>query len=433
MRLEINGQTKVETQKIDSLDYKKMHSDLKSIDIEIDSMQQRLFKVGFIESDHDGITKVNDSLFETQFRLGTKIETIKIYFNETLVPRTIITNIVDEVYDDHFIIEIREVENTLKQINLSISDLGYPFSELRLNNISKLDESSLSAFLNAPETSAQRRIDKIIVKGYEKFPKSYLKHYLKIRKDQVLNLSEVKTKSNTLSELPFANQIKDPEVLFTRDSTILYLYLEKSRSNSFDGFLGFGTNESTNKIEFNGYLNLNLKNNLNFGESFSLLYRSDENEQRTFNTTLNLPYLLSTPLGVELGLNIFRKDSSFTNVDQMAKLFYQINPKMNVYLGIKSSKSNNLLDDENSVEEIQDYDATKYTVRFSYVKRQSNRLFSTNLLFDIELGIGDRRFAEQKEDQTQVLLNAFKIFNLNRKNSIYLRLNGAGLFSDTYL
>ena len=433
LRLEITGENDFETQNIDSLSYEYFHKDLNSINSEIDSLQQRLFRIGFIESSHEDVNRVNDSVYESHFRLGTQFQKIHIYYDEQLITKNVISDIVNDVYDDHFLVEFKNIEQTMKLINARISDLGFPFSELKLQNISKLDERNLIAYLSSSDNTEQRNINKIIIKGYEKFPKSFLKHYLKIRTDRILNLSEIKEKTKSLSELNFANQIKEPEVLFTRDSTILYLYLEKSRSNSFDGFLGFGTNENTNKIEFNGYLNLILKNNLNFGEAFSLKYRSDENEQRTFDVNLNLPYLLSTPLGVELGLNIFRKDSSFTNVNQMAKLFYQVNPKMNVYLGINSTKSNNLLDDDNAVAEIQDYDATKYTVRFSYIKRQNSRLFNTNLLFDIELGLGDRRFAERDENQSQVLLNAFKIFNLNRKNSIYVRLNGAGLFSETYL
>ena len=77
------------------------------------------------------------------------------------------------------------------------------------------------------------------------------------------DLSEIKNKTTLLQELQFANQIKEPEILFSKDSTILYVYIDKNRSNTFDGFLGFGTNEETSNLELNGYLNLELINNLN--------------------------------------------------------------------------------------------------------------------------------------------------------------------------
>jgi outer membrane protein assembly factor BamA len=432
-QLKITGESDFETAVIDSISYKKNHLDLNSIQEEVDSLQRKLFRVGYIENEFEEIIKKNDSSYLAPFSLKNKYDTIYIYYNNDLVPKSIIQEVSEHVYDDYFILPFHEIETALYFINNKISDLGFPFSEIRLQNIIVKNSNSIEASLVSKEIAQKRSIDKIILKGYEKFPKSYLKHYLKIKSKKTFNLTEVKNKTKALDELRFAGQIKEPEVLFTKDSTILYLYLEKTKSNSFDGFLGFGTNEETNKIDFDGYLNLELNNNLNFGETFNLTYKSDENEQKTFNANLNLPYLFNSPLGVELGLNIFKKDSSFTTVNQKAKLFYQINPQINVFFGINSTKSNNLLSSGNAVAEIQDYNSNIYNIRFLYNKRQQNQLFNTNLLFDIELGNGKRRFLNNSENQTQFLFNAFKIFNLNQKNSAYIRLNGSGLFSDTYL
>ena len=52
---------------------------------------------------------------------------------------------------------------------------------------------------------------------------------------------KLKKKTQKLNDLKFASEIKTPEVLFAKDSTNLYMYIEKAKSNSFDGFLGFGT------------------------------------------------------------------------------------------------------------------------------------------------------------------------------------------------
>ncbi|WP_418510847.1 hypothetical protein [Corallibacter sp.] len=60
--------------------------------------------------------------------------------------------------------------------------------------------------------------------------------FFKIKTDDVFNLSAIKRKTLQFENLKFANQLKDPEVLFTEDSTTLYLYIDKIKSNSFDGF-----------------------------------------------------------------------------------------------------------------------------------------------------------------------------------------------------
>ena len=75
------------------------------------------------------------------------------------------------------------------------------------------------------------------------------------------NLEKMQSKTDLLDQLPFVQQKRPAEVLFTKDSTSIYLYLEKVKSNRFDGFLGFGSDQITGKIEFDGYLDLNLINN----------------------------------------------------------------------------------------------------------------------------------------------------------------------------
>lgn len=431
--LEINGNSDYEASIIDSLNYLKKHANFNSIKLEVDSIQKQLYKKGYIENELKDITKKNDSTFIAQFSLKNKFSTIFIYYNDTIVDPSILNLVTNNIHDDYFELEFTEVEKTLRFINSKITEKGFPFTKSKLSNITIKDRQSLTANLIIETTKDKRTINNIIVKGYEKFPRSFLKHYLKIKPKQTFNLNDIKYKTEKLNDLKFANQTKAPEVLFSKDSTSLYLYLEKAKSNSFDGFLGFGTNEETNSLEFDGYLNLNLTNNLNFGESFRLLYKSDENDQKTFKTDITLPYLFQTPIGVDLQLQIFKKDSSFTTVNQFAKLHYQINSKHKAYAGIINSESNNLLND-NTDTNIVDYKTSYYSLAYEYLKLQnSSFLFPINSKFYLETNFGQRKLSSTNQKQSQFSIDAFKIFNLNTKNSIYMRFNGATLISDTYL
>src|SRR5690606_30770875 len=236
-----------------------------------------------------------------------------------------------------------------------------------------------------------------------------------------------------LNDLKFANQIKSPEVLFSKDSTSIYIYVEKAKSNSFDGFLGFGTNEGTNKLQFDGYLNLNLTNNLNYGESFKLLYKSDENDQKTFQSQLTLPYLFSSPLGMDLQLYIFKRDSSFTTVNQSAKLHYQINPKHTVFFGINATKSNNLLSQPQNTVAIEDYNSNYIAMGYQFIKPQlSNILFPLNAELNMEAHFGKRKNATINEKQSLLDVSAFKIFNFNVENSVFLKTTTRTLVSNSY-
>ena len=432
LSLTVHGNNQNETTLLDSIGYVKNHKDFISIKTEVDRIQKTLFKIGYIENEVKRIEKINDSVFISKLNLKNKFRFIHIYYNEQHIDLTTLNTISKNVNKDYFILKLNEVENTLQHINSVVSKKGFPFSKLKLSNISIKNDSTLKGDLTIAHPEKQRTIHDIIIKGYEKFPKSYLNHFLKIKRQQVFDLEKIKNKTQQLNNLTFANEIKSPEVLFSKDSTTLYVYLQKAQSNTFDGFLGFGTNEDTSRLEFDGYLNLNLINNLNYGEEFRLLYKSDENDQKTFETNMSLPYLFKTPIGVDLLLRIFKKDSSFTTINQSAKIHYQINSKNKIYAGIIATASNNLLD-QNSNTSISDYKTQHYTFAYQYLKPQiNNALFPLRSKFFFETGFGKRKTKSDSEQQSQFSIDALKIFQLNNKNSLFFRGYGSSLITDTY-
>ncbi|RIA10516.1 outer membrane protein assembly factor BamA [Flavobacteriaceae bacterium MAR_2010_72] len=430
--LKAKGQTENETKILDSLDYESQFEDYESLNKEIYSLKTRLEKIGFLESQLEAILKENDSTFLALFDLGEYYKFITIYY-KGLIEKKILSNIASDVNDDFFTIGFEKLEESLNYLNPVLAEKGNPFLKIQIVDIQKNEDLTLRGTLTINnQNDIQRTIDEIVVKGYEKFPTSFIKHYLKLKPKQLLNIKTINRKTSDLDNLAFANQIREPELLFTQDSTSLYIYVEKANSNTFDGFLGFGTNDQTGAIEFDGYLNLNLINNLNYGESLKLLYKSDENEQRTFDIKVSLPYVFGSPLGTEFKLNIFRKDSTFITTSQSAKLIYQFNSRNSLSAGINSIISNNLL--ENSTFLLKDYNSTFYILNYLHQKNQKfDALFPTNFLFDISVGTGKRTVENITEPQTSLHLDTFKIFNLNIKNSLYFRLNGGSLISDDYL
>lgn len=430
LNLYVSGEDKNKTAIIDSIGYSTSFDNYNGIESELNSLKYRLTRLGFIDTTIDSIIKQNDTLFKASLFLGNKINRIRIVYDSNFNAELL--NFINHTKDEnYFELDITELESALKQLNSKIAEQGDPFSTLQLINIYKLNPDLISAQLKIVNNQT-RRIDKIIVKGYEKFPQSYIKRFMKLRTGKTFNLNEIKNKVELLEDLRFANKIKDPEVLFTQDSTTLYLYVEKKQTNNFDGYLGFGTNENTNKIEFDGYLDLRLINNLNFGETLNLFYKSDEIDQQTFRVDADLPYLFGSPVGLQVGLNIFRKDTTFSNAKQYAKINYQINARHRVAAGITSTNSTNLLDNDTSI--LNDYKSNYYTLNYNFTEPQFyDPLFPINFWFDLSYGFGDRENDMGNQSQTVFNLDTYKIFNLNPKNSVYTRFNGAILTSDDYL
>ena len=429
LHLKALGHTEEETESLQNLDYRHTFNDFNSLQLETKSIAESISHLGYLESELLSLYKVNDSSFVANYLLGKRYTKVIIHYGSDF-NRKILKLVSNSISASYFEIEVQKLEASLKILNAEIANSGDPFSTLQLTTIKK-ENGILHADLEIVEKQ-QRTIDSIIVKGYEKFPKSYIKHYLKITRKQPFNLKTIKEKTEALENLQFASQIKNPEVLFTKDSTLLYVYLEKQKSNTFDGFLGFGNNTETNKVEFDGYLNLNLTNNLNYGESFRLLYKSDESDQKTFDIKTRLPYLLGTPIGTELGLNIFKKDSSFVTTSQFVMVDYQINPQHKLALGIKLQASTSLLD--NPILTIRDYKSTFYTIGYTLTKQQRyDPLFPINFMFNISAGKGKRVTDYDEESQTKFELNTFKIFNLNLRNSIYGNFSASLLNSDDFV
>jgi outer membrane protein assembly factor BamA len=430
INLKINGENASSTKIIDSIGYPNTYDDYKSLQTEINTLKEKLTKHGYIDTTIENIIQQNDTLFKADFILGKRINRIKITY-ESDFNVELLNSIHRSQKNNSFELKITELEGYLKDLNSRIAEEGDPFSTLQLVAITKLNSDLISAELKIV-TNQKRRIDKIIIKGYEKFPKSYIKRFMKLKTGKSFNLNAIKEKIELLEELRFASKIKDPEVLFTQDSTTLYLYIEKSRTNNFDGFLGFGTNEDTNKIEFDGYVDLRLINNLNYGETINLFYKSDEIDQQTFSVDANLPYLFGSPVELEVGLNIFRKDSTFLNAKQYANINYLINAQHKVGVGITSTTSTNLLEDDTDI--LNDYTSSYFTLNYNYTKPQfSDPLFPINFWFDFSSGFGDRINDLGKQSQRVFSLDTYKIFNLNNKNSFYARINGATLASNDYL
>ena len=431
LELRILGNSKYENAVIDSLVYQKEFENLKTLNLEIVSVQKKLQLKGYIENELISTKKENDSLYTVKFDLKKQFYTIYIYYDKNEVEKSFLDSFLDEVDDSFFKVPINKLENSLNYINDYLISKGLPFNSVTLSSLEKRDDKSIKANL-VIASNKKRTINSISLKGYEKFPRSFLKHYAKIKESDVLDLNELQRKSQLINQLPFANEFRTPEILFTKDSSSVFLYLEKEKANVFDGFLGFGTNEDNNKLEFYGYLDLRLFNNLNYGEALNIKYRSDGNDQRTFNANLNLPYLLGSPIGIELSLNIFKQDSTFTNTQQVLDVFYQINQKQKIIAGISSRQSNDLT--TNLSETIQDYNATFYSIGYHYISERNNDpLFPINFNFQSKLGFGSRTVNSLKEEQSIFSIYSDKIFNLNKNNSIYLKLVSEGLISDQYL
>ena len=425
--LKIISHVTKEQQIIDSISYNKIHPDAKSIVDEVQLISEKLTQGGYIESQIESNQKINDSTFLYQFQLGKKVAFIHIYISNNSPLKKL------DLFDskkDTLTLPYSEIEPFLKLTLTRLEKKGFALSKLQLINIQKKNQN-LAAELQA-QTEKIRHLDDIIINGYTKFPESHKHNLKRIYKKKVFNQDNLKNIYSDIEKFRFVKQTKYPEILFTTDSTKVYTYLEKVKSNNFDGFIGFSNNEETKKLNVNGYLDLTLNNLLNTGETFSLYWKSDGNDQKTFNAKIELPYIFKSPFGLKAQLNIFKQDSTFQNTQTALDLGYFFNYNTRLYLGYQSAESSDIQNQNTA--SISDYENSFVTSQFEFVDFKSDEfLFPEKTKVDFKVGIGSRKSKLIKNDQIFLNINLKHALFLNDKNNINIKSQNYYLNSDVYI
>ena len=428
--LEISAEKPISESLKDSLSTTTVFNDYSSLQEEAERVPTQLQRFGFIAAELKSLSKKTDTTYHAFYNMGPKFTYIKVYHNNEIFSRKQLQRISNEVTDNYFILDFETAEQALQELNNLQTENGNSFARLRLGNLI-IEDNIVIAQLET-EGEQIRTLDSIVVKGYEKFPKSFLKYYAGLKKGKPFSKTKLLKQNTIIDNLGFASTTKSPEILFRKETTVAYLYLEKQNNNLFDGILGFATDETTQRLQLNGYINLELNNNLNFGEQLIVNYKADGNEQQNFRAKVTMPYILKSPFGVGLELKIFKRDSTFVTTEQLAQISYQINPISSVYGGYKGYESNNLLDLAVAGTAVEDYTSKFLITGGTLVLPQESALFPKKTELQLQTEIGSRESKGTNEDQLRGVITVNHIFNLNDTNAIYLQNTTGALLSDTY-
>ncbi len=416
----ITSDNKSEMIIIDSLGYKKVHSNAKSILDEVNTFCANLFQKGYLENEIMDSFKKNDSLYEFNLKLGIKTKSILIYMDKP----------TDYISLEKDTIEL-PIHKTEQFLNAKLAELelkGYSLATLRLINFKK-EKNKLTAALKI-ESSKKRILDEIVINGYDKFPEGHKKNLQRLYRKKTFNKNNLLKVYNDFNSFRFTNQTRYPEILFTEDSTKVYVYLEKAKTNRFDGYIGFA-NDDKGKLNFTGYLDLSLVNILNSGEEFNLYWKSDDNKQVTFNAGIEIPYVFKSPLGIKANLNIFKQDSIFQNTKTAVDIGYFFSYTKKLFLGYQSTESSDIQNTNNSL--ISDFENNFLTTTFEYKNYTDDSLFPEKTKFVFKSGFGQRSSKLETNKQTFLELNFSHNIYLNKNNVVNLKSQNFYLQSSSYI
>lgn len=402
-----------------------------SINKEVSHHIDQLELKGFLQVSIDSLT-TTDSSSIVYLNPGPRLEIIRIYYDH--IPNHILTEKqlrphVAAVNDRYFTIPFIDIQKTMNILVNTFENDGDSFIRVSLVQI-RLEENQAIGRLRL-ERNTERHIDKVIVKGYENFPKNFIDHELNLKIGTVFNREKIKLASRAVNNLSFVSERKGAEVLFTNDSTIIYLFLDKKKSNQFDGIVGFASKEDGDGIEFNGYLDLAINNVFNSGETIALYWKNNGGNRQRFYVAAEIPYIFNLPLTPKGNFELYRQDSTFNNIRLNLSLLYNIAGKGQFAAELSSENSNDLLD--GSAAGVRSYSNLFYGLSYQYAKLSANRLFPVKFNIALTALFGTRKAETETTSQSKFMFGAHYLYSINRRNYLFIQNSSGLLNSNDYL
>lgn len=286
---------------------------------EINKVFIQLYGKGFLTAGIDSVK--NDSLHQTIYiKTGNTFKWVQIKSNSIDEGILSQSGFREKIYQNQTI-NYRQVERLMERILITCQNQGYPFAKVKLDSV-VIQQNLISANLIL-EKNKYIVIDSIIIKGDAKINPIYIYNYLDIKPGDAYNENSLSKVGIRIKEIPFIKESKAFELLLTSEKNKLYLYLDKRKASNFDGVLGILPDDNNpGKIILTGDLRIKLLNSFGRGELIEVNFRRLQTQTQDLKTSFVYPYLFNTPLAFEGKLDIYRRDSSFINVNRIGGIQY---------------------------------------------------------------------------------------------------------------
>jgi outer membrane protein assembly factor BamA len=219
------------------------------------------------------------------------------------------------------VINITQLQQVQQRILNYYEKNGRPFAEIFLDSV-RLDEDQIDAVLKV-KPGPVYRIDSLRILGKAKVSANFMEHYLGIPKGSLYNKEKLQQVSGRLLELPYLQEVQPNDITMLGSGAILNLYLAPKRSSQFNfliGFLPSGTD--ANKLQITGDVNLDLKNALGTGETILATWQQLQPKSPRLNLGYQQPYIFHSNFGFDFAFDLFKKDSSFLQLNGQLGLQY---------------------------------------------------------------------------------------------------------------
>lgn len=240
------------------------------------------------------------------------------------------------------VVSVSEVQSWYEALLQAAENRGYPFARLWLDSV-ELNGQQFSATLRL-EPGRTVTYDSLRIAGDLPLKPWVLARYLQLREGEVFDERQVQQINRRINALPYARQTAASQLYFYNQKASWVIHADKRPVSSFDGMLGlFPGTGSGGGVLLTGDLNLLLWSAFKRGERIAFNWRSLQPGTQDLRAGLRWPFLFRSPVGIDSDFRLFRRDSSFLEVQGLLGLEYTFAPG-NYLKGFWQQRNYRLLD-----------------------------------------------------------------------------------------
>lgn len=358
----------------------------------LDNLINKIHSYGYIAASLDTVIRRNDTL-NAYIYIGEKFVwqsvNMPLQYAFLFNNKNTATNIV----------EARE------KLIAHLENTGHPFAKVYFDSI-EINGKNIKATLRADEGYLYK-LDSIRTFGEAKISKAFLYNYLNIQPGEIYNAQKLEDIDKRLAELPYLEQEVPWQLTMLGSGFLIDFYLKKKQSNQIDALIGFlPANDQLggSKLLLTVDANILLRNAFATGETIGVTYQQIQPKSPRLNLLFQKPYLFGSRFGFDGNFNLYKKDSSYLNIDARIGAQYFINQKQQGTIFYQTFRTNMLDVDTNFV---------KLNKRLPDFVDVSSNMLGVNYKYSNT----DYRFNPRKGNELQIEVGAGKK-KVKRNNAI---------------
>ncbi len=301
----------------------------------VTNLYSHLIGNGYLDAQID--TVVVDSLIKARITQGRQYILGSIQWNQDTLNRSFVDN---TIYRKPKAFDINQLNYQIGKTIEQFENKGYPFASVSVIGLKETDgKTDITLALDRGQAIM---LDSLIIRSEDRIPLRFVRNYLDVRKGDFYNETKLRGLDKKLREIPFVQLNSPTELRFKPGEADVYLFLKRKKASYFNGIVGVRPDDVTGKINITGDAEIKLINAFNSGEDFYLNWRKLQSQTQDLTVKTTLPYLFSSPIGIDGQLKIYKRDSTFTSLKASGGLVFVFSGTNNIKAFVERNTTNQL-------------------------------------------------------------------------------------------